>query len=76
MPWPTVLLLGGLGGGLLLAAITRPIVNALGRRRGRRVGRTLNKAVARVGDTLVLAPVESLRESYAAARTALTDAST
>jgi GTP-binding protein EngB required for normal cell division len=76
VPWPTLLLLGGLGGGLLLAGVTRPIVNALGRRRARRVGRALNKAVARVGDTLVLAPVEALRTSYAAAREALTNAST
>ena len=62
-PLPTVLLLGGLLAGLVLAALTR-YANGIGaRRRGRRAGKALRSRVEDVAETGILAPV---REELAA----------
>ena len=71
VPWPTVLLVGGLLGGVALATLTRPVVSVAARRRRRRATRRLNAGVLRVGTELVLAPVDDVRRTYAEARKAL-----
>jgi energy-coupling factor transporter ATP-binding protein EcfA2 len=71
VPWPTLLLVGGLLAGLFLAAAVRPVIHAAARRRGRRVAARLASAVERVADDLVLTPVGQVRHAYATARAAL-----
>jgi len=74
VPWPTLLLVGGLLSGLLLATAIRPVIHGVARRRGRRVAHRLRAAVERVAGELVLDPVRQVRHAYAAARTALVKA--
>ena len=74
VPLPTVLLLGGLLAGLLVAALTRPVVALV-----RQAGAGPRPAAAdgqrgRVGAEYVLAPVRTVLASYAQARDALRDA--
>ncbi|MGS2614010.1 GTPase [Micromonospora sp. LZ34] len=71
VPLPTLLLLGGLLAGLLLAALTRPVVRWAARRARWRAEQRLTAAVATVGETYVLAPVRVVLGSYAKAREAL-----
>jgi GTP-binding protein EngB required for normal cell division len=75
LPLPTVLLLGGLVAGLLLALLARMMAVLAARRRRARAEARLRESVADVADTLVLAPVraelaayEELREAVAALR--------
>lgn len=70
-PMPTVLLLGGLLAGLLLAASTRPVVRWAARRARRRAEKWLTDEVAVVGDEYVVTPVRRVLASYAEARDAL-----
>ncbi|WP_327033352.1 GTPase [Micromonospora ureilytica] len=74
VPLPTVLLLGGLLAGLLVAALTRPVVRWAARRVRARAEQRLTARVAQVGDEYVLAPVRIVLGSYAKARDALRDA--
>ncbi|RKN14045.1 ABC transporter [Micromonospora musae] len=74
VPLPTLLLLGGLLAGLLLSALTRPIVRWAAGRARRRAEQRLAAAVAAVGDEYVLAPVRGVLADYAVAREALRDA--
>ncbi|MEU8259565.1 GTPase [Micromonospora sp. NPDC048999] len=74
VPWPTVLLLGGLLAGLLVAALTRPVTRWAARRAGQRAERRLTASVGSVGDTYVLDPVWAVLARYAEAREALRDA--
>jgi GTP-binding protein EngB required for normal cell division len=74
LPWPTVLLAGGLLGGLLLATLSRVPVALAARRHAARTGKQLNRAVAQVADELVIAPVKRVRDDYLAARAALAEA--
>ncbi len=67
----TVLFLGGLLAGVLLALVVRPIVSFAARRRRRRVTDRLTAAVRQVGDDLVLAPVREVDRTYGEARAAL-----
>ncbi|MFC3503610.1 GTPase [Micromonospora krabiensis] len=73
-PLPTVLLLGGLLAGLVVAALTRPVVRWAARRARARAEQRLTVAVAAVGDEYVLAPVRVVLASYAEARDALREA--
>lgn len=57
IPLPTLLLVGGLLAGLLLAVLARPFVALRARRRARRVRRRLDDAVAAVGQAEVLDPL-------------------
>ena len=57
LPWPTVLLLGGIAAGLVTALLSRAAAWAGGRRRARRTARRLRASVDRVGRDLILAPV-------------------
>jgi hypothetical protein len=72
VPLPTLLLLGGLVAGLLLAALLRPIVNWGSRRAGRRAAQRLRAAVTEVAREHVVAPVREVLNAYAQAREALT----
>jgi GTP-binding protein EngB required for normal cell division len=62
-PVPTVMLLGGLLLGVLVALLVRPIVNWAARRARQRVEKRLNAAVAAVGREYVVAPVQAVLES-------------
>ncbi|GGK96893.1 hypothetical protein Sme01_35230 [Sphaerisporangium melleum] len=58
IPWPTVLLVGGVLAGLLIALLSR-LAAALGAaRRARKARRALWQAVGEVGNELVLVPVQ------------------
>ncbi len=71
LPWPTLLLVGGLVLGALLAAVVRAVAGPASRRRGERVRRRLADAVAAVARERVLAPVEAVLADHRATREAL-----
>ncbi|MGC5017421.1 GTPase [Micromonospora sp. DT47] len=73
-PLPTLLLLGGLLAGLLVAAATRPVIRWAARRARQRAERRLSTAVAEVGAGYVLTPVRAVLDRYGQARAALRDA--
>jgi GTP-binding protein EngB required for normal cell division len=64
LPLPTLLLVGGLLAGALLALVTRPFVGARARRRGRRAELRLDAAVEAVAQEEVLAPLADVREDH------------
>jgi GTPase Era involved in 16S rRNA processing len=71
VPWPTLLLVGGLALGLLLAAVGRRLA-AAGARRARAVAETrLRDAVGALGRERVIAPVRAELSAYASLREAL-----
>ena len=72
VPLPTLLLLGGLLLGALLAVLIRPIVNLGARRAGRRAEQRLRGSVTEVAREYVVAPVREVLNGYAQAREALT----
>jgi GTP-binding protein EngB required for normal cell division len=72
VPLPTLLLLGGLLLGALLAVLIRPIVNLGARRAGRRAEQRLRGAITEVAREYVVAPVREVLNGYAQAREALT----
>ncbi|SCG61402.1 GTP-binding protein EngB required for normal cell division [Micromonospora coxensis] len=74
VPLPTLLLLGGLLAGLLVAAATRPVVRWASRRARQRAEKRLTGAVAAVGAEYVVTPVRAVLDRYGQARTALRDA--
>jgi hypothetical protein len=75
IPWPTLLLAGGLLGGFLLGVMARIAAGIASRRHANRVGKRLQQSVAKVADDLVFAPVVKVREDYLAAQSAISDAS-
>ncbi|GAA3442490.1 hypothetical protein GCM10018955_19280 [Planomonospora venezuelensis] len=56
-PWPTVLLLGGVLTGIVLALLSRAVAWLGGRRRARKAARALRASVEQVARALVLEPV-------------------
>jgi GTP-binding protein EngB required for normal cell division len=62
VPVPTLLVIGGLLAGLLLAGVSRPLVGLRARRRGRAVQRRVRLAVERVAEDDLLAPMRAVRE--------------
>jgi GTP-binding protein EngB required for normal cell division len=72
VPLPTLLLLGGLIMGALLAVVLKPIVNWAARRAGRRAEQRLQASVTSVAREYVVAPVREVLNAYAQAREALT----
>ncbi|TWH75546.1 50S ribosome-binding GTPase [Modestobacter roseus] len=64
IPLPTLLLVGGLLSGLLLALVARPLVRAGARRRGRLARRRLLDRVAEVADDEVLGPLGEARADH------------
>ncbi|SCG38611.1 GTP-binding protein EngB required for normal cell division [Micromonospora siamensis] len=74
VPLPTVLLLGGLLAGLLVAALARPVIGWAAGRARRRAEKRLTGAVATVGEEHVLDPVRAVLARYGRAREALREA--
>ena len=68
---PTLLLLGGVAGGLLLAALARAVNRVGARRRARSAERTLRLQVEAVAADFVIAPVERELDAYERVRAAL-----
>lgn len=66
VPLPTLLLIGGLLSGLLLAVVARPLVALRARRRARTAQRRLAAAVEDVAEHEVLAPMAELRSEATA----------
>jgi hypothetical protein len=64
LPLPTLLLVGGLLAGFLLALVARPLVDLGARRRGRQARRRLGERVAEVADAEVLEPLADAREDH------------
>jgi GTP-binding protein EngB required for normal cell division len=74
VPLPTLLLVGGVVLGLLLALVCRFLVAATARRRARVADRRLRDAVREVSEELVIEPVEIELKAYTAVRTGLDQA--
>ncbi len=70
-PVPTLLLLGGAAGGLLLAAISRIAARVSARRRAARAGARLRTAIAQVCSEYVVAPMQREIDAYLRCRDAL-----
>jgi hypothetical protein len=71
LPLPTLLAVGGLLAGLLLALLARPLVAVRARRRGRTAERRLREAIDAVAEDEVIAPMAAVREDVARFRAAL-----
>ncbi|WP_434742338.1 GTPase [Micromonospora sp. SH-82] len=71
VPLPTALLLGGLLAGLLLTAVTGPVVRWAAERVRRRADQRLTAAVGEVGEEYVLTPVRAVLTAYEEAGSAL-----
>jgi hypothetical protein len=63
-PLPTVLFLGGVVLGVLLALMCRVLVSATARSRARAADRRLRTAIAAVADELIVAPVRAELAAY------------
>jgi GTP-binding protein EngB required for normal cell division len=74
LPLPTLLVIGGLLAGALLAVLSRPVVALRARRRGRAADRRLRAAVDAVAEEDVLGPMADVREDAARFRTAVATA--
>lgn len=74
LPLPTLLLLGGVLLGVLLALLCRVFVGMSARRRARSVDRRLRSAIEGVTDRLVIEPVQAELEAYRTTRAALASA--
>jgi GTP-binding protein EngB required for normal cell division len=72
VPIPTLMLLGGLLMGLLLAVLLRPIVDWGAKRARRKAEQRLRSSITEVAREYVVAPVREVLNAYAQAREALT----
>lgn len=73
-PLPTLLLLGGILLGLLLALVCRWLVAMTARKRARTADRRLREAISEVSQEVVVGPVQAELASYAEVREALSTA--
>lgn len=71
LPAPTVLAVGGVAAGLLLAGLSRIGVEVGARRRAARAGRSLRRAISGVSQESVVDPVTAELDRYERARKAL-----
>jgi GTP-binding protein EngB required for normal cell division len=71
LPAPTVLAVGGVLAGLLLAGLARIFVEIGARRRTAKARQSLRAAIARVTGELVITPVKAEQDRYEKARLAL-----
>jgi GTP-binding protein EngB required for normal cell division len=71
LPAPTVLTIGGVLAGLLLAGLARIFVEVGARRRTAKARQSLRTAIARVTGELVIDPVKAEQDRYEKARLAL-----
>jgi GTP-binding protein EngB required for normal cell division len=67
LPLPTLMLVGGVAVGVLLALVARVLAGVAARARGRRARRRLRTALAELTDELVVAPVRAEIGAYAKA---------
>jgi hypothetical protein len=74
LPVPTLMLLGGIGLGVLLALVCRVLVGVTARKRARTADRRLRQAISEVSAELVVAPVEAELAAYGRTRAGLADA--
>ncbi len=74
LPLPTLLLLGGVGLGVVLAVLCRFLVGLTARRRARVADQRLREAVRVVSQELVIAPVEAELQAYTTVRNGLSKA--
>lgn len=70
VPWPTVLLIGGVGAGLLLSLISRMLAGLGARRRAARVQRDLRRGVEQLADAKVFGEVDAELSQLTRAREA------
>jgi GTPase Era involved in 16S rRNA processing len=70
-PLPTLMLLGGVLAGLLLALLSRLVVSVSARTKARTADRRLRAAIADVTEELVVVPVQAEVEAYRATRSGL-----
>ena len=68
---PTLMVLGGIVAGLLLALLCRVLVGLTARRRARAADRRLRQAISEVSQELVVEPVEAELAAYSTVRTGL-----
>ena len=71
LPLPTLLLLGGVAGGLALALVGRLVNGLVARSRARSAERRLRRSIGAVADDLVVAPIEAELAAYAETRAAV-----
>ena len=71
VPWPVLLLVGGLVLGLALAGLARWFAKRGARRRRATVDKRLRQAIGVVADERILAPVDEVLERHQATREAL-----
>jgi GTP-binding protein EngB required for normal cell division len=71
LPVPTLMLLGGIAVGLLLALVCRIVVSLSARTKARSAQRRLHSAIGEVTERLVIEPVEAEVEAYRATRSGL-----
>ena len=74
LPLPTLLLVGGVLLGLLLALVCRWLVAATARKRARTADKRLRDAISEVSAEMVVAPIEAELASYAQVREGLSTA--
>jgi flagellar biosynthesis/type III secretory pathway M-ring protein FliF/YscJ len=68
---PTLLVIGGLLAGVLLAVVSRPLVRMRARRRARAADRRLRAAIEAVAEDELLAPMSAVRDDAARFRDAV-----
>ncbi|MFM6850640.1 MAG: ABC transporter, partial [Terrabacter sp.] len=68
LPWPFVLLVGGVLAGLLLALVSRFLAGIGARRRARVIDGRLRESISTVADERILAPVTAILERHRATR--------
>ena len=73
-PLPTLLLLGGVGLGVLLALVCRWLVSMTARSRARKADKRLRDAISEVSQEMVVAPIQAELVSYGEVRDGLSDA--
>ena len=71
LPYPLIMLVGGLLLGLLLSLVSRSAARVGARRRGRRTRARLTKAVATVAQERIIAPVREVLSRHRATRESL-----
>jgi predicted GTPase len=64
LPWPFVLLVGGVLGGLVLALVSRFLAGIGARRRGAVIDRRLRESISTVADERILAPVTAILQRH------------
>ena len=74
IPLPTVLLVGGVGLGILLALVCRVLVSITARARARSVDKRLRTGIRSVVTDMVTKPIDDELEAYHQVRHGLNDA--